>query len=249
MAQTDKPGIDWKEIEREYRAGKRSLRDIGSQYGVTETAIRKRAKKHGWVRDLQPKVDKAVMGYLIPIGIKPGSQDSSQDEADTAAQAAQDAEFVDYAARRMVDVVLTHRRRIARASELAERLFQELEEQTTSPEAFERMIEVAFMTPPDAGDGQALAMAALRGSLKQHLALGSRAKTLTNLASALQSLTKLERQAYGLSEAPEKGAADPIAIDREREQATTGKTPEELARAMLNLIERAARAKAEGRMQ
>ena len=41
---------DWEAIESAYRAGFLSLRDIGEKYGVTEGAIRKRAKKLGWVR-------------------------------------------------------------------------------------------------------------------------------------------------------------------------------------------------------
>ncbi len=41
---------DWEAIESAYRAGVLSLRDIGEKYGVTEGAIRKRAKKLGWAR-------------------------------------------------------------------------------------------------------------------------------------------------------------------------------------------------------
>lgn len=41
---------DWEAIETAYRAGVMSLREIGAQYGVTEGAIRKKAKKLGWVR-------------------------------------------------------------------------------------------------------------------------------------------------------------------------------------------------------
>ncbi|VXD05841.1 conserved hypothetical protein [Enterobacterales bacterium 8AC] len=41
---------DWEAIESAYRAGVLSLREIGTEYGVTEGAIRKRAKKYGWVR-------------------------------------------------------------------------------------------------------------------------------------------------------------------------------------------------------
>lgn len=42
---------DWEAIESAYRAGVLSLRDIGDKYGVTEGAIRKRAKKFDWVRN------------------------------------------------------------------------------------------------------------------------------------------------------------------------------------------------------
>ncbi|ADW76565.1 putative bacteriophage protein (plasmid) [Rahnella aceris] len=37
-------------LERDFCAGQLSLRDLAAIYGITEGAIRKRAKKHGWVR-------------------------------------------------------------------------------------------------------------------------------------------------------------------------------------------------------
>lgn len=42
---------DWISIEGEYRAGVATLRDIAGRHGITEGAIRKRAKTHGWTRD------------------------------------------------------------------------------------------------------------------------------------------------------------------------------------------------------
>jgi hypothetical protein len=41
---------DWTTIEASYRAGVGSLRAIAGGHGVTEGAIRARAKKAGWVR-------------------------------------------------------------------------------------------------------------------------------------------------------------------------------------------------------
>lgn len=49
---------DWEAIESAYRAGVLSLRDIGDKYGVTEGAIRKRAKKFDWVRNSGTQVCK-----------------------------------------------------------------------------------------------------------------------------------------------------------------------------------------------
>jgi predicted DNA-binding protein YlxM (UPF0122 family) len=43
---------DWEAIEREYRAGQLSVREIARQYAVSEGAIRKRAKAEGWERAL-----------------------------------------------------------------------------------------------------------------------------------------------------------------------------------------------------
>ena len=53
---TEKRVIDWESIEREYIPAIRSLRDIGSQFGVTESAIRDRAKRYGWERNLEEKI-------------------------------------------------------------------------------------------------------------------------------------------------------------------------------------------------
>lgn len=49
---------DWEAIESAYRAGVMSLRDIGAQYGVSEGAIRKKAKKLDWVRKGSTQVRK-----------------------------------------------------------------------------------------------------------------------------------------------------------------------------------------------
>jgi len=44
------PAPDWNAIEAAYRTGAGSLREIAAEYGVTEGAIRARAKKGGWAR-------------------------------------------------------------------------------------------------------------------------------------------------------------------------------------------------------
>ena len=64
--------MDWLAIEADYRPNKLSLRTIGEKYGCTEGAIRKRAKKEGWVRDLSEKIKNKAdfilrrnMGHLL----------------------------------------------------------------------------------------------------------------------------------------------------------------------------------------
>lgn len=47
---------DWERIEADYRAGVLSLREIAAANGITEGAIRKRAKRDGWTRDLGAKI-------------------------------------------------------------------------------------------------------------------------------------------------------------------------------------------------
>ena len=55
---------DWEAIERAYRAGLLSVREIATSCGVSHTAIQKRAKANGWERDLKAKI-KAKADSLV----------------------------------------------------------------------------------------------------------------------------------------------------------------------------------------
>jgi len=48
--------VDWVAVEKHYRAGLKSLRTIAEDSGITEGAIRKRAKRDGWTRNLEEKI-------------------------------------------------------------------------------------------------------------------------------------------------------------------------------------------------
>ena len=63
-----KPRPDWEAIEREYKVGQLSNREIGRQYNITEGSIRAKAKKEGWIKDLQADYQKALQQELISDG-------------------------------------------------------------------------------------------------------------------------------------------------------------------------------------
>ena len=56
MAEELKKVVDWELIERHYRAGIKTLRQIGEEYGTSHVNIQKRAKKFGWTRSLTEKI-------------------------------------------------------------------------------------------------------------------------------------------------------------------------------------------------
>lgn len=70
MKRKKKKSIDWKGIEKDYRAGKTSNRQIAEWYGVSEGAIRKRAKAHNWSQmarqDIQAEAVRPVE-YIPPV--------------------------------------------------------------------------------------------------------------------------------------------------------------------------------------
>jgi transposase-like protein len=101
---------DWELIGREYRAGQLSIREIARQHELSETAIRKRARKEGWARDLTAQVRERVRTELV------------RNEVRTPNAREPEREIIDAAARRGVEVVQGHRRDIAALRVLAERL-------------------------------------------------------------------------------------------------------------------------------
>jgi hypothetical protein len=50
VSKSESEPIDWEAIERDYRSGSMSNRELGRWYQISESAIRKRAKAHGWTR-------------------------------------------------------------------------------------------------------------------------------------------------------------------------------------------------------
>ena len=74
----ERKSVDWEAIEREYRAGQLSVREIARTSGVTETAIRKHAKADGWTRALAEKVREAVREKLVRGRIGGGNAGNRQ---------------------------------------------------------------------------------------------------------------------------------------------------------------------------
>ncbi len=67
---TEKKLPDWAAIEGQYRAGVDSVNAMAAKYGVSEGAVRARAKKHGWSRD--PAATKRQIVRCAMAGITNG---------------------------------------------------------------------------------------------------------------------------------------------------------------------------------
>lgn len=55
-----KKHVDWELVERDYRAGIKTVRQIAEERGVSHTAINKKAKQFAWERDLEQKIQTAA---------------------------------------------------------------------------------------------------------------------------------------------------------------------------------------------
>lgn len=55
-----RPDIDWELVERDYRAGLKTLRQMAEEHGISHVTIAQRAKRYSWQRDLREKIRRAA---------------------------------------------------------------------------------------------------------------------------------------------------------------------------------------------
>jgi hypothetical protein len=182
---------DWEAIERAYRAGSLSIRTIAERQGVSDTAIRKKAKALGWARDLSDQVRKEVRSKLVRGEVR----------NDQGANCELDAEIIEEAAEEGARVVRSHRRDIRKATNLANLLMDDLLSTIQRREVIKEDIEAE--TSED-NNGMR------RASMLAAVSLPSNSKTLFQLSSAMKNLQVLERQAYSLDEKEKTDEADEL---------------------------------------
>ena len=108
--------VDWEAIEREYRAGQLSIREIGRQYGVSHVGIEKHAKKAGWVQDLKEAVKEEVTTVLVPTIVTAETEVTTVTNSHT--HEAENKAIVKAAAGRTLKLVQIHRADAQRQREI-----------------------------------------------------------------------------------------------------------------------------------
>lgn len=184
---TEKTTPDWELIERHYRAGLLSIREIAASCGVSHVAIQKRAKRDGWARDLAAKI-KAKADALVTREVVTSVVTTDQVVTERA--------IVDANAQAVVDVRLGHRSDINRCRRLANKLLDELEALTDEQGTIKSLITQL----KDGGHEDGDAMADMLALANKIGALPSRTKTMKELAETLKTLVALERQAWSIDD-------------------------------------------------
>ena len=183
-----KPAPDWERIEQDYRAGVLSIREIAGQHGITDGAIRKRAKAQDWERDISAKVN-AKADALVRA-----EQVRSQVRTESALS---ERVLIEATAQVIADVRMRHRGDIGRALSLSMKLLAELEGQTDSLELLEQLGEL-MRSEDERGQDK-------RNDLyNKIIATPSRIDSVKKLSDTLKNLIGLEREAYGLKGEPQE---------------------------------------------
>ena len=176
--------IDWESIEREYRAGIRSMKNIGDEFGVSDAAIIKRAKRDDWVRDLAAKIKAKAEDKVSKAAV------SAEVRAQTKVT---ERELVEANAQVQADIILAHRKDVRRGRALVMALFEEAEGLTLNRELFDQLGEL--LANPD-GNGNDK----LNELYRKIISLPGRTDTVKKLSESLKNLVGLERQAFGLKD-------------------------------------------------
>jgi hypothetical protein len=181
--------IDWEAVEIQYRAGIRSLKDIGAEFGVSDAGILKRAKRDGWARDLkakiQAKADAKVSASLV----------SGEVSAQTRVA---ESQVIEAEATTQATIRISQRKDIARSRRLAMALLEELEIVTGNRELFDELGEI-LRSPDERGNDK-------RNDLyNKVISSAGRVDSMKKLAETLKTLVALEREAYGLTVDPGAG--------------------------------------------
>ena len=175
---------DWEAIESAYRAGVLSLREIASQHGISEGAIRKRAKRDDWSRDLNAKIQQRADDLVRKQEVRKQVRNEST---------LTERVLIEATAEVIATVRMEHRGDIRRARELTNMLFDELAGECGDVAALE-MLGDLMRREDDKGQDK------LNDLYHKIISLPSRVKSMKDLSDTLKTLIGLEREAYSIKE-------------------------------------------------
>jgi hypothetical protein len=197
---------DWEAIEREYRAGQFSIREISRKHGAPESSIRAYAKKYGWKRDLTKKVQQRVRAELH-------HGDAGKDDLLSAS----DEEIVSEAAARGVEVVRQHRKILQDLHEIRNDIQDKLKGYIKENKAEGYTIQ---LFDKKTGEWKEKVMLSFLGDRE------SVGDLLQKLCTVTEKIIKLERQAFSVDEAERKAELMVIELDS-CPSSNLSETPEE----------------------
>jgi hypothetical protein len=180
--------VDWELIERDYRAGVLSVREIAASQGISHAAINKRAKRDGWERDLQARIQAKADALVSKREVS---------KLVTTERLVTEKAIVEGNAMRIADVRMSHRSDIARMRRLVISMLEELEIETADISLFKELGDL-LRSEDDKGQDK-------RNDLYQKVISSSqRIDSMKKLAETLKILITVEREAYGITDGGEK---------------------------------------------
>jgi protein tyrosine/serine phosphatase len=175
--------VDWDAVERDYRTGKFTLRELEAKHGVDNAQIARRKKKDGWTQDLSSAVRQATNAMLMTEIVSKEVSDAQQSISKTVIAAAEVNK----------QVVLGHRTNLKRITAVAGALMAQIEQAALQMPDLAEAIEIV-RNPDENGMDRA------NDALRKAMARPALVDDLKKLAEINERVIKGERQAFGLDE-------------------------------------------------
>lgn len=190
-ATAQKSKTDWEAVERDYRTGKFTLRELETKHGANNGLISRKARKDGWTQDLSKAIKQATNAKLVEQLVSKEVSKSQQKVSNTVLAAAEVNK----------DVILGHRKGLLRITSVKAKLLEQIEQ------AAENMVDLAeaiemVRNPDDNGVDRA------NDALKKAMGRSALVDDLKKLADVDEKVRKGEREAFSIDDS-EKDPADP----------------------------------------
>lgn len=192
--------IDWDAIEKAFRLGTKSNKQLAEQFGVQPSSIGRRAEKYGWVVDKAEEVDAVRNSLLIQAASGKANPNATPSALDIKA-----------AGQVAADVVLAHRSDIGRTRGLFQSLLGEVETATLEKGSFEMVVD-QLRKLMGSKDDEAFKAALgekiydLIISMQKLTSVHGRIDAAKKLTEILEKVVRMEREAFGIDTTADKPA-------------------------------------------
>jgi len=169
--------VDWEAVERDYRTGRFTLRELETQHGVSYAQISRKAKELGWSKDLREVIKQATDAAVLRETVTKAQKDTT----DTVLVAAEVNK----------QVILSHRTGLQALADVKRALLSQIAQVAQMLPDLAEVIEMVRQ-PDDNGVDRA------NDALRKAMSRSALVDDLKKLADVDEKVRKGEREAFGL---------------------------------------------------
>jgi len=174
---------DWEAVERDYRTGKFTLRELEEKHKAFNSSISRKAKKDGWTQDLSIAIKQATNAKLASELANELVSNSAQKVSNTVQAVAEVNK----------SVILSHRTGLKAITDIKRTLLNQIEQAAANMTDLAEIIEMV-RNPDDNGIDRA------NDALRKAMSRSALVDDLKKLADVDEKVRKGEREAFGLDD-------------------------------------------------
>lgn len=183
--------IDWDSIEKQFRVGQKSNKQLAEEFGVQPSSIGRRAEKYGWVQDKAQEVDAVTNSLLI--------QSVSGNANPNATPSALE---VKAAGQANADVIMGHRKGLLREADLSAKFMGHIEAAADAMPSMDEILKFIREASPEESENGDKAFDMLRRAAGRSQLIDDFKKVV----ETRERVRKGQREAFGIDKEGDKPA-------------------------------------------